>query len=153
VRIKIVNCFDPIGYELTNYLLNQDAEIIGIDDIDDKQKLFYYEMVGRHAHFTFLDLSSKNKVLRDVPITYEINQGKKSISYFHSGNEKCSEINFEHVQITSLNIPQRVEGNDKLVEVAFDSFVRWLASLSKYSNLPNKMTLFSNKMEGIYLLN
>ncbi|MBB6453032.1 hypothetical protein HNQ94_001480 [Salirhabdus euzebyi] len=117
MSIIVWNCFDWIGFHITEKLLEEGEDVIGIHPVSNPQTEFLYGMVGRNANFTFYEslMEVKDKTDEYIfvrPTEEDENQLTKSIEkenylYIIEETEKKSK-NFSRVlngSISTISLP------------------------------------------------
>ncbi|MGM8214670.1 hypothetical protein ACLIA0_03745 [Bacillaceae bacterium W0354] len=149
MQIKIIGCFDDIGYYLVEHFLNDGYEIIGVDDINNEKKEQYYLMLGRNASFSLYNYNEQDEPM-NIEHVYDFNTNKQGLLYYKVGKRERISIDMNDIPISSF--PQdRIDNSSKTIEK--DILIKWLASLMDYSFLPTKITIFGENRDGIYILN
>src|SRR5690625_2567625 len=76
MKIFIENCFDWVGFHLTNYLLEKGMRVDGLDQIDTKKKEHLSMYIGRNDRFTLLE--ERNNEEDDYDLTIKITEQMKN---------------------------------------------------------------------------
>jgi hypothetical protein len=165
MKVIIENCFDWIGFHLTEKYLNEGFEVCGIDELDERKE-FLYEMVGRNASFQYCDdMECIDDEMRDATIISivqnnkdlrELNQNKEC--YFILSGIDHEDINQIEQQNNSYYIytPKLIGpwmnkqsydqySKEDNFELYIDDFISWLFRLTKTKVKPNVITLQTKK--------
>ncbi|PKR78336.1 hypothetical protein CEY16_00840 [Halalkalibacillus sediminis] len=154
--ITIYGCFEGLGFEFTEFLLNEDEEVFGYDRLDEK-KQFKFELIGRNAKFNFVD---EEEQLPNNDFAYVFN---KDLPLSNKGTHKfvviCDAVKGEKtrdetlIDIKNIKLGDETDTSDRKNDIITKQhFFKWLVELRKYSLLPQELVLNGEGEDGVFLL-